>query len=150
MSRFGKTLFGGSRFIFWVLGSALLLFAIGLSAVELTRDNRSFGSTGLVMIAVATSLLLLIGLYNPVRFRWALRCVTGVVFLTYIGYLIYMVVVEQKSFTWLGNRADTSPTNALFGLLIIGLPCLWYTLTGRLTIRRSKEDGNEHYERGGT
>jgi len=148
MSRFGKTLFGENRFIFRVLGPALLLFAIGMSAFELTRDDRSLGTTLLVMIAVATSLLLFIGLYDPVRFRWALRCVTGVVFLAYLGYLIDMIVVEKRAFAWPkrpGSRADASPTDALLGLLLIGFPSLWYTVTGRFAIRRIKEDEGKDY-----
>ncbi len=145
MSRFGKTLFSGSRFIFWTSSPALLIFAIGISVIVLKEDDHSFGTIALLMLMVATSLLLILGLYDPVRFRWSLRCVTGVVFLAYLAYLTDMVVLEKRPFTWPGNRAEDSPTNALLGFLIIGLPCLWFTLFGRFTSRSKQENADNHY-----
>jgi hypothetical protein len=144
MSTFGKTLFSGTRFIFWVLGPALLKFALGMLTFGLARDDSSFASLALTTIAAATSLLLFLGLYDPVRFQWALRCVTAVVFLAYLGYMIEMLLCEKGCIASPGDRSETSPIKVLFAFPIIGLPSLWYTLTGRFAIGGRREGADNH------
>jgi len=67
-------------------------------------------------------------LYNPKRFWWAARGVTATVFLAYSAALIEEVFLGQKHFTL--KELATGPFNALHGFLIIGLPCLYFTLRG--------------------
>lgn len=80
-----KVLFSGSRFIFWALAPLLILCAVVLS---LNTNPSSPLHVAVLILADAFILLLVIGLYNPRRNHWALRCVTGVVFVAYLGYWI--------------------------------------------------------------
>jgi hypothetical protein len=34
-----------------------------------------------------------------------------------------------------GSRAESSPRNAILGFIVIGLPCMWYTIFGRFTLK---------------
>jgi hypothetical protein len=72
-------------------------------------------------------LLLVVALYDPQRFNWAARGVTGIVFLAFVAYLIDELL-SGKSWRF-GTRRET--LEALLGLLIVGLPCLRYSLVGR-------------------
>jgi hypothetical protein len=136
VSKFGETLFSGSRFIFWILAPILLIFVLGMASVFLLTDD-TFAVTPfsivLFVTMIVTALLLLLGLYDPVRFHWALRCVTGVVFLAYVSYVVYEFAFTEEPLTLPRDRSEASPINALLGFLIIGLPSLWYTLTGSFT-----------------
>ena len=85
---------------------------------------------------------LCLSLHNPVRFRWASRCVTAIVFCAYLAYLIDEVFLSGKNLMDSGNRSAASPANAILGFIAIGLPCLWYALLGRFTLRSA----NEHEE----
>ncbi len=72
--------------------------------------------------------------------RWAFRVLTGLVFLAYSVYLIYEFFFSKSSFRLIGSRGEDSPRNALLGFIFIGLPCLWYTLFGRFTLRPSLQE----------
>nr|AIA11614.1 Unknown Function [uncultured bacterium] len=143
MSRFGKTLFGGSRFIFWSL-APILIFCAAVLPLLVTR----WTAATFFWVTLIESLLvsLTLGLFNPRRFRWALRCATGIVFGAFLAYAVDEIFLSGKSLeAGSGNRAEVSPRNAIMGLLIIGLPCLWYTLFGRFSLRnRSGPDGSAH------
>jgi hypothetical protein len=72
---------------------------------------------------------MIFALYNPKRFHWAGRGATGVVFLAFLAYLIDEIA---SGHSWhFGHHSEPSPLNALLGILIIGVPCLRYTLIGR-------------------
>ena len=132
MSRFGKTLFSGSRFIFWSLAPVL-----ALSALVLPFLVRNWNATSILGVTSIELLLvtLCFSLHNPVRFRWASRCVTAIVFFGYLAYLIDEVFWSGRDLLDAGNRSEASPWNAILGFIAIGLPCLWYTLLGRFTFR---------------
>ena len=137
MSRFGKTLFGGSRFIFWSLAPVLALCAVALP-LFITR----WTGTAFLMVSLSEVLLLalILALFDPRRFNWAARCVTAIVF---CGCLAYAV----DAIFFAGDSADApSPKNAVTALITIGLPCLWYTLLGRFS--RQVEHGVKSSEPG--
>jgi hypothetical protein len=57
------------------------------------------------------------------------RGVTGIVFVAFLAYLADEV---RSGKPWrFGSRGEETPLDALLGLIIIGLPCLRYTLVGR-------------------
>jgi len=137
MSDFGKKLFGGSRFIFWTLAPVLILFAVGMPC--LLTDWEPIKVT-LTFTLALTALLLALGLWNPIRFRWVLRSVTGIVFLIFVAYFIEEAFFNKDSFGVPGSRSESNPLNAFFGLLFIGLPCLVYTIFGQFDFRQEVEE----------
>ena len=137
-------IFRGSRFLFWTLGPCLLLFIVVLAV--LWRDWTSKGGviTALLMV---TAFLLFLKLYDAHRFHWAGRVVAGMVFLAYVSYFVDEVITSPHPFRWPARRSDSSAINALFGLVIFGLPGLCYALFSRTTWRRDSEsstDGGDH------
>jgi uncharacterized protein YegJ (DUF2314 family) len=131
---FGRTLFSGSRFIFWALAPVLLLFA---GSNLLFIDNWTGTSIAVVAALDAGCLLLVLVLYDPKRFHWAARGLTGMVFATYLAYLVYEFVLSGKPWLRRTPRGEAAPINALLGFVIIGLPALRYTLVGRFSFRES-------------
>jgi hypothetical protein len=132
MSPFGDTLFGGSPFIRWALSPFLLLFAL---AVPLLIDRWTLIRVVVVSGMELACLALLAGLWLPARVGfWAFRALTGSVCLAYGAYLLYELVLTDKPFRVLGRPGEASPRNALLGFIIIGLPCLGFTLFGRFTL----------------
>lgn len=138
MSKFGKTLFGGSRFIFWALAPVLLFCGVSLPflVAEWTASRVIF-----VSLAEALLFSLVLGLYDPLRFRWASRCVTGVVFCAYLAYAVDVVFLSGESAA--GNPGASSASSlrsSVAGFVAIGLPCLWYTIFGRFSLRGEGQD----------
>lgn len=126
MPKVGDVLFGGSRFLFWTLAPVLLLFIVLTTVLHprWSAESRSI-LFGLDLLA----LLMILALYNPKRFHWAGRAAMGLVFLAFAAYLIDEIA---RGDSWhFGPRSEPTPLNALLGLLIIGVPCLRYTLLGR-------------------
>jgi hypothetical protein len=134
MSHFGKTLFNGSRFIFWALGPVLTLFAIVL---PLYIPKWSI-ETAIVVIGVdAGVILLVVGLYNTKKFWWALRGVTAIVFFAYLAYLLDEFI--RGHFTLAGLFTGDLPVEVLKTFIQIGIPCLLYALIGKFS--RTKSEG---------
>jgi hypothetical protein len=105
---------------------------------------REWTVTSFFCVSVLEALLLtlILGLFNPRRFRWATRCVTGIVFCGYLAYAIHEVILSGSSLeAGTGGRADASPRSAIWGFIGIGLPCLWYTLFGRFSLRVGGKSG---------
>jgi hypothetical protein len=144
MSKFGKTLFGGSRFIFRALAPVLLFCAAVLPFLvsEWTAPRVIFVSLVEVLLFSLT-----LGLYDPLRFSWATRCVSGVVFCAYLAYVVDETFLSGVSAGGAsGSRPGPSPWKAMAGFIAIGLPCLWYTMFGRFSLRdegRQTGDGPE-------
>ncbi len=131
MARFGKTLFGDSRFVRWALSPFLLMFAVLMPGLVESRTPQAIAV--LIMVELMC-VCLLAGFWLPSRFgRWAFRILAGVVFLTYAGYLVYEFGFDDAPFKLLESEGEASPRNALLGFVIIGLPCLWFALFGRFT-----------------
>jgi hypothetical protein len=123
---YGKALFSGSKFVFWSLTPFVILFAL-----IMTFAGREWTLTGIVITVIwdSSSLLLILGLWNPRRFHWAHRSASGVVF---GAYLLYLIDESWGGKGWNppSSPSEPAPFNALFGLLIIGIPCLKHTLFG--------------------
>jgi hypothetical protein len=130
---FGDHLFSDSRFIRWTLIPVLLLFAVSMPFLipEWTA--------GRVILTVATSLvslLLALGLFSPERFRWAFRGVTALVFLGYAAFMIDEFFFSGHPILFPVQPGEPNPIRSLLGFIVIGMPCLWYTLLGRFRLRR--------------
>lgn len=80
-------------------------------------------------LAVLFLLLALFGFY------WAVRALCGLIFLAYFAYLASEFAFSGKTFSLQGSRGDASPRNALLGLIVIGLPSLWFAVLGRFSLR---------------
>lgn len=121
MSEFGKTLFGGSRFIFWVLAPALIGFVL---IMTFTTTNWDITRIILTLALNMTAISLLIGLWNPTRFQWVLRLTTAMVFIFGSAYLIDEIFFAKQA-VW----------GSLQFMAEIGIPCLAYTLLRKFTFR---------------
>lgn len=137
MSQFGKTLFSGSRFIFWSLAPFLVLFAV-VMPLSITEWNV----TRVILITVmdAAALLLVIGLYNTKRIWWALRGVTAIVFFGYLAMLIDEFIHGDT--TVKGLLRGDSPLEVIKTFIGVGIPCLLYTLLGRFSRREVTKNRN--------
>lgn len=124
MTRFGKTLFGGSRFIFWSLAPLLLLCAAALPFFITRWTVAAFLG---VSLTEALLFAFILTLFDPWRFKWAARCVTAIVFCACLAYAADAIFFGGES------RDAPSPRKALSAFVAIGLPCLWYTLLGRFS-----------------
>jgi hypothetical protein len=132
MTNFGKTLFGGSRFIFWVLTPFIIIFMIVMTII-IPLVNPKLNSIQIVLIAFfwITGISLIIGLFNPERYSWAFRIVTAMIFLLFLGYTVYELWQHKGILPLLKARSEDSPINALLGLIIVGFPSLAYTVFGK-------------------
>lgn len=140
MSKFGKTLFSGGRFIFWTL--APILFIVGIS-LPLFMSDWTKERMILIIIMELIIIFMILALYKPDKFKWAARFVTGGVFIAYSGYVIDMIFIKDKPITFFGPSSEATPRNALLGFIVIGIPCLIYTLFGRFTIRPEIENDED-------
>lgn len=128
---FGDTAFSGSRFIFWAIAPILLIS--GLTLPFLLGD---WNPTKIIVCATwcACSLLAIPALYDARKFWWAARSVTGLIVLAYGWYIVDEFFFSDHDFGLIGPTSDSSPRNAIWGFLVIGLPCLWYTIFGRFSL----------------
>jgi hypothetical protein len=139
MNNVGKTVFGGSRFVFWALTPFVVLFLITITTLALMPGSR-FGLPALVMLVISwlVGLSLIVGMWNPARFGWGLRIVAAVVFLLYLAYVI-SELNDHYWHWWKWDATDasdrTSPFMAICGLAAIGFPALLYAVLGRFTLR---------------
>ena len=141
MSHFGSTLFSGSSLVRWTLVPVLIvcviLFGVVLVGAVLARE----------LVPALVSIVLIVGCLSMAvalifpQCRWAVRLVTGLVFVAYLSYLIYeWGFDQQEGIGHQSGRGQANPQNALLGFIIIGLPCLWYTVLGRFTLRPQKNE----------
>jgi hypothetical protein len=135
MSEVGKTLFSGSRFIFWSLAPVALLFALGMPFWIAAWTLKSLT----VLLVIESSTLLLIPvLYDPQRFNWAARLMTALVFCLCLAYFVSELWLSHQLRLRTGSSAESSIRNPLTALTSIGLPCLWYAVLGRWRPSRRK------------
>ena len=137
VNQFGKTLFSGSRFIFWSLSPCLVLFAI---VMPLSITEWNVARIILVTVMDVAALLLVIGLYNTKKFWWALRVVTAIVFCGYLMLLIDELLHGDTTINRL-LRGD-SPVEVIKTFIGVGIPCILYTLLGRFSRREATKNKN--------
>jgi hypothetical protein len=140
MSVFGDTFVSGSRFLFWAISPFLLVggwcfFGLAWWPIGDNGPPARFVNAGLGLFCW----LLILFLYHPERFWLAGRIITGTVFLVYLAYLISEWVWDAQDLGIGKPRSSATPLNATLGFLIIGLPCLWWTLFGRFSLRRQHQ-----------
>lgn len=142
MNYFGRTLFGGSRFIFWCVGPLVLLcglgFVIGAPFAFALKDWKA--GTALLLLGIC-GICLYLALLNPKRFLWAARVVTGIVALCYVLYFAETYFVEKQEMTPSRKKSEATPWNAIMGFILIALPCIWFTVRGRF--RNEEETSNK-------
>ena len=147
MSRFGNTLFSASPFIRWSLSPFLAAFVLFFPFVVLAREPdfmKIMIVSGLEILAIAV----LLGLWAPQRIgHVAFRIACLIVFL---GYGVYLIA-ELRSGKELAiphSRAESSPVNALLGLIVIGLPALRYAVLGRFASddQQTQDDDDESHD----
>ena len=79
-------------------------------------------------------LFLLLGLWTKGRIKnISFRFVAGLVVIAYASYLIYELCFSGKPLTFEGRSSEASPKKSIVGFIVIGLPCLWFTVFGRFT-----------------
>jgi hypothetical protein len=61
------------------------------------------------------------------------------IFVAYASYFVYEWFFSGRNSQ---SNAPASPRNSLIGLFIFGLPALWYTIFGRISLRKT-EKGND-------
>lgn len=132
MSEFGNTLFGGSRFIRWSLTPVILFFALWLPTM--THKMAPTGMPifiGMEIVFVA----MLAGFWLPVKIgQMCFRIVAAIVFLAFTAAVIDAFSSAKPSST--RRRIDQpSPYSLLIGLVLVGLPCLRFALTGGFSLR---------------
>lgn len=135
MSEFGKTLFGGSRFIFWALAPFLLLFAVGF---PFWMAEWTLASIAAAVVFESLMLLLLPALYDPQRFRWAARAVAALVFCVTLAYFVAQLYARRQPPLQADGQAQPSLDNAMTALITFGLPCLWFSVFGRWRLSRKE------------
>jgi hypothetical protein len=129
---------GASGFVKWSLSPVLLLFAV-LFSFQTSACLKEGNSAGLV-IGCALVVLSIAGLLALWGVKHAGRIVTGLIGFGYAAYLIHECFVDfDGNWGWRSKRSETTPVNSILGFVIIGLPCLIYTIFGRFTIRRAAD-----------
>lgn len=128
---------GGSCFMRGVLTPVILVFCLAMPPLV-----PQWTPVGIVIMVVLelVCVAFLIGLWTPARVsRIAFRVVSAVVFLAFVAYLVDEIRYGNLR-TIPRSRGQSSPLNAILGMIVIGLPSLWYTLFGRLTLRPPPEE----------
>lgn len=128
-------------FFFWSLSPFLIAFIVLMPLLIQKRDTGALITLATVELL---AILVLLGLFNPFRFRWAWRGVGGITFLGYSAYLIAMLIETGGDVVITPRRSETSAFNAICGLIAFGLPGLCYAVFGRLTFRREPETDEYH------
>ena len=139
--KFGDVLLGGSRFVFWSLGPLVLCVALWMAFMAYVRFSANDLQRGFLLLACSLiASCLFLALLNGPRFWWAGRFVMLSVFSAYAWYVLDTWLIHPKPLDIGGPRSSATPWNALCGLVIIGFPCLCYTLRGRFTWREPPPD----------
>ena len=132
MSSFGSTLFSGSRFIFWCLGPLFLASGVGcLIGSPFVYSSKGWPQAMALVVMGVCCICFFLALLTIKRFLWAARVVTGIVALSYVLYFADTYFVERQSLSPTTRRSSATPWNAIMGFIVIGVPCLWFTIYGR-------------------
>lgn len=141
MTNFGDIIFKGGRFIFWTLAPAILIFlALMTLIIPVVNPVMHWSMIVGLMLAWITGFSLVLGLSNPAKYAWAFRIVTVMVFLMYCFFVLF----EFSSYGDIAENPQSSDKpdtkKALLGYIVIGVPCLIYTIFGRFSFEMHPED----------
>jgi len=123
--------FLGSRIYFWLVAPWVLIGIVAFLFVA----KGSF-EDGRTMAGVASSyfaFLCMLGMYAMLSKKHGLACgriVAGTVALAYVAYFVGTFFIEGQSLMPTGRRSDSTPFNAIWGFIAIGLPCAQFAITG--------------------
>ena len=120
-----ESFFRPSRFMRWTLVPVLVAFAIWLPL------GRGEWNTTRVGVVSALCLLYASTLLWPQRAAWAARATAAGVFLCFVAYLLHEWLFTDEPFRPDERRSDSTPGNALKGLIVIGLPALLFAVRRR-------------------
>ena len=120
--------FRPSRFMRWTLVPVLVAFALWL---PLGMGEWNATRVGVAAVLSGLSLLYATALLWPQRAAWAARMTAAGVFLCYVAYLVHEWAFTDEPVRPDDPRSASSPGNALKGLVVIGLPALWFALRRR-------------------
>jgi hypothetical protein len=146
MSEFGRTLFNGSKFIFWTLSPFILIFLIAMTfIIPIVVPEFNWKYIIGIVIAWIAGVSLILGLFNPEKYSFCLRIVTGLVFVFYCIYALYELMEHYGILEGAESHNEPSPKSALLGLMVIGIPSLVFTIFGRFS-SDEKVLNNTHFE----
>lgn len=125
--------FESTPFKRWVLVPVLVAFAafLILTCIPQGADEWNATHVGVSAVLAALSLLYAAALLWPRRVPWAGRAAAAIVFLTYVAYLVDELRRGEETFRLDDRRSAATPGNALKGLIVIGLPALYFALRRR-------------------
>jgi hypothetical protein len=127
-----------SRWLFWVATPVCLACLF----VPFVLPWKEWGIAKTLGVAVCTTIPCVfapLALFDSRRFWWATRSLTAIIFLGFTANFINRWFFSQNESRLVGSGARPPAETAVFGLLIFALPALWYTLFGRLTLRKTKQ-----------
>jgi len=112
---------------FWALTPFLLVFVVLMPFLIQRHDALAIAT----LIGIeSVAMLMLLGLYNPIKFAWAWRGVGALVFVGFASYVVAMLIQQKWQFP--ANRAQQNLLNAIGGMLVFGVPGLWWALFGKV------------------
>jgi hypothetical protein len=119
-----------NRWYFWVLAPIFLTTALGMPLIV---EPPTTAGWVVLYVFSATLIFATLGLAAPRRFAWSLRLVAAAVLAAYLAY-----ATSEITQWWNGQPAglqsgqsDANLLNALKGLIVFGLPSLYFLLRGR-------------------
>lgn len=153
MSQFGRSLFGGTTWIFWVLSPIAFVCALLFSLVAYGGLRAGdWVAGGVALVLTISCVLLILALWGG-GLAWAGRGLCGIVALAYLVYLVHEWGWNRESLPDYRGRGDAHPINATLGFLIIGVPCALYAVLGRFSWKEEEsfeltEDDEADHEDG--
>lgn len=125
------------RLIFWLVAPLAVVAAVSLPMFVTSRAPQALAT---ITAIDAGLLLLLLALWDPNRFLWAGRALAAMIFVAYMGYLVWAVFWPRRDQEKPGRRFRNSVVPAAGGLLLVGWPALMFALYGRFTLRPTVDD----------
>ena len=120
MTDFGKRVFDGSRFMFWMLAPIVVFCAI---VIAVNAEYSTVQRTLLIGLIEVAAVLFLLSIWPYAPLIWARRGLCSIIFVVYAGHALENGL--------LGGDPESGRYESLAGLLVIGLPWLVYAVRGR-------------------
>lgn len=132
----------GPSWMFWALAPFLVLCFLFPLLIDQWAPVTVITVAGMEVLLV----LVFLGFLNPVVFHWAWRGVGGLIFTLFAAYLVTAVVQSVGSPVLGRSGGPITVLSATMGMLVFGLPGLWFALFGRLTLRRTDDASADRWQ----